>query len=126
MALNSLADARTELVALRDWMGGRSAQAAASLDEVGEDLLTLHALGISGELRKSLSSTNLIESLFSVVRDKIHRVKNWKAQRSQQILRWVAASILAHRQKMRRVRGMAQAEELIMALGRRELAAQAA
>lgn len=126
MALNSLTDARTELAALREWVAGLSAQAAASLDEVGEELLTLHALGITGELRKSLSSTNLIESLFSVVRDKIHRVKNWKSQRSQQILRWVAASILAHRKKMRRVRGMAQAEELIAALGRRAVAAEAA
>lgn len=126
MALNSLAAARTELAALREWVAGLSAQAAASLEEIGEELLTLHALGITGELRKSLSSTNLIESLFSVVRDKIHRVKNWRAQRSQQVLRWVAASILAHRKKMRRVRGMAQAAELITALGRRELAAQAA
>jgi transposase-like protein len=126
MALNSLTDARTELATLREWVAGLSAQAAASVDEVGEELLTLHALGITGELRKSLASTNLIESLFSVVRDKIHRVKNWKGQRSQQILRWVAASLLAHRKKMRRVRGMAQAEELITALGRREIAAQAA
>lgn len=126
MALNSLADARTELAALREWVGGLSAQATASLAEVGEELLTLHALGISGELRKSLSSTNLIESLFSVVRDKTHRVKNWKSQRSQQILRWVASSLLAHRKKMRRVRGMTQAEELVTALGRREVAAAAA
>jgi len=126
MALNSLADARTELAALREWVGGLSAQATASLAEVGEELLTLHALGISGELRKSLSSTNPIESLFSVVRDKPHRVKNGKSQRSQQILRWVASSILAHRKKMRRVRGMTQAEELVTALGRREVAAAAA
>lgn len=95
-------------------------------DLIHAELLTLQALGITGELRKSLSSTNLIESLFSVVRDKIHRVKNWKSQRSQQILRWVAASILAHRKKMRRVRGMGQAEELITALGRRQVAAEAA
>jgi putative transposase len=126
MALNSLTDARTELTALREWVAGLSAHAAASLDEVGEELLTLHALGITGELRKSLTSTNLIESLFSVVRDKLHRVKNWKSQRSNQILRWVAASILAHRKKMRRVRGLAQAEELVTALGRRQVAAEAA
>ena len=119
MALNSLSDARRELA-------GLSAEAAASLDEGGEDLLTLHRLGITGDLRKSLASTNLIESLFSVVREKIHRVKNWKGRRSHQILRWVAAAISAHRQKMRRVRGMAQAAALIAALGPRSLAARAA
>jgi hypothetical protein len=47
----------------------------------------VHSLGVSGELRKSLASTDLIESLFSVVRKKMYRVKNWKAQRSNQILR---------------------------------------
>lgn len=101
-------------------------QAAASLDEVGEELFTLHALGIVGELRKSLACTNLIGSLFAVVREKIQRVKNWKARRSNQILRRVASSILAHRKKMRRVRAMAQAKELIAALGPKQLAAQAA
>ena len=126
MSLNSLADARRELAALRDWLADLSAEAAASIDEVGEELLTLHGLGITGELRKSLASTNLIESLFSVVRDKIQRVKNWKGRRSNQILRWVASAILAHRTKMRRVRGMSQAAHLIAALGPRPLAAYAA
>jgi putative transposase len=113
MTLNSLADARKELAALREWVAGLSADAAASLDEVGEELLTLHVLGLTGELRKSLASTNLIESLFAVVREKIQRVKNWKARRSNQVLRWVASSIIAQRKKMRRVRGMAQADGLI-------------
>jgi transposase-like protein len=114
------------LAALREWVGGLSADAAASLDEVGEELLTLHTLGVTGELRKSLASTNLSESLFAVVREKIQRVKNWKARRSNQSLRWVASAIVAHRTKMRRVRGMAQADLLMTALGRKPLVAQAA
>jgi len=126
MTLNSLSDARKELAALREWVAGLSAEAAASLDEVGEELLTLHTLGVTGELRKSLASTNLIESLFAVVREKIQRVKNWKARRSHQILRWVASAMVAHRHKMRRVRGLAQAKTLTAALGPKELAAQAA
>lgn len=126
MTLNALSDARKELAALRERVAGLSGEAAASLDEVGADLLTLHALGVTGELRKSLASTNLMESLFAVVREKIQRVKNWKVRRSNQILRWVAPSIVAHRQKMRRVRGMAHAHILITALGPKELAAQVA
>jgi putative transposase len=126
MTLNSLEDARKELASLRDWLTGLSAEAAASLDEVGEELLTLHRLGIKGELRKSLASTNLIESLFSVVRAKIHRVKNWQAHRSQQILRWVASAIVDHRKKMRRVRGLGQAAGLIAALRHQALEARAA
>ena len=126
MVLNSLGDARKELAALREWVAGLSAEAAASLDEVGEEILMLHALGITGELRKSLACTNLIESLFAVVREKIQRVKNWKARRSNQILRWVASAIVAHRKKMRRVRGMTQATALLTALGQKQLETKAA
>ncbi len=126
MMLTSLEDARKDLVSLRDWLAGLSAEAAASLEEVGEELLTLHRLGITGALRKGLASTNLIESLFSVVRAKIHRVKNWQAHRSQQILRWVASAIVEHRKKMRRVRGMGQAASLIAALRHQALEARAA
>ncbi len=64
------------------------------MDSVGREsrlrkLITegVHSLGVSGELRKSLASIDLIESLFSVVRQKMHRVKSWKARRSNQILR---------------------------------------
>ena len=78
--------------------------------------------GVTGELHKSLASPTLIESLFAVVQEKIHRVKNWKGQRSQQILRWVASAIVAHRQKMRRVRGMAPVVTLVTALGPQQLA----
>ena len=44
---------REELAVLRDWVAGLSAEAAASLDEVGEELLMLPTLDITGELRKS-------------------------------------------------------------------------
>lgn len=126
MALNSLSDARKEFAALREWVAARSADAAASLDEVGDELLTLQALGVSGELRQSLTSINLIESRLAVVREQTQRMKNWKARRSNQILRWVASSSVAHRKKMRRVRGMAQAGRLLTAPGQRPLAVQAA
>jgi hypothetical protein len=55
MTLDSLSDARKELTTLREWVVGLSADAAASLNEVGEELLTLHALGITGEFCKSLN-----------------------------------------------------------------------
>ncbi len=126
MSLNSLTAARRELAALRAWLAALSADAGASIEEVGAELLTLHGLGPTGERRKSLAATHLIESLFSVVREKIQRVKNGKGRRSNQSLRWVASTIRAHRTKMRRVRGMTQAAVWIAALGPRPLAAHAA
>ena len=93
--------------------------AADSLDEAGDELLTLHALGVSGDLRKSLSTTNTLESLFSVVRTGIGRNKRYPL-RSQQKMRWIASATLEHqRTKMRRIRGIAQRNVLIAALGQK-------
>jgi len=118
MGLKSFQEAKSELLAIRKWLSGISDSAVASLDEAGEELLTLHQLEISGELRKSLSSTNMIESLFSVVRRKCRNVKNWKSKRSKQKMRWIAASILDHsKNKMRKLRGLNQRTKLIQALG---------
>lgn len=118
MGLRSFSDAKNELKSLRKWLLSISYDAANSLDEAGEELLTLHKLGITGELRKSLSSTNIIESLFSVVRKKLANVKNWKSRTSAQSLRWVASAIVQHKtNKMRKLRGVNQRQKLIRALG---------
>ena len=51
-------------------------EAESSMNEVGLELLTVHQLGVIGELRKSLYSTNPIESLIFGLRHKMSRVKN--------------------------------------------------
>lgn len=117
MGLKSLKDAQDEMQERRSWLAAISDSAVGSLDEAGDDLLTLHSLGVSGELRKSLYSTNLIESLFSVVRTKCSNVKNWKSKKSNQKMRWIAATILEHKKKMRKLKGCNQRLKLIDALG---------
>ena len=120
MGLESWKAAQRELASLRKWLLGISYDAATSLDEAGEELLTLHRLGIGGELRKSLSTTNIIESLFSVVRRKLANVKNWKSRQSAQTLRWAATAIAQHKKDgMRRLRGLNQGAKLIQALGQK-------
>lgn len=123
MGLTTVESARTEVRRLRDWLSGISDDAVGSLDECGADLLTVHELGLSGDLRRALSSTNLIESMIGVVKSKSSRVSNWKYHpklkskiKRDKILRWVASSIEAHRPRMKRLRGMAQAPALVAAL----------
>ena len=48
--------------------------AAASLREGLEETLTVIALGLPRALRQSLQTTNVIESMLSVVRDVSHNV----------------------------------------------------
>jgi hypothetical protein len=53
-------------------------------------------------------------------------VKNWKARRSKQILRWVTPTLVEHGKKMHRPCGMSQTALFIAALGPKQLAAEAA
>ena len=117
MSVKSFDDALRELQSLGTWLAEVSCDAQSSLEEVGHELLTLHMLGVAGDLRKSLSSTNPIESLLERVRDKTRRVKRWSSQSTTQRLRWVAAAILDHKKhKMRKLRGVSQSSLLIAAL----------
>lgn len=106
MNLKSFDEAKKELASLIVWLSEISIEAENSMTEVGLELLTVHRLGVIGDLRKSLYSTNPIESLIFGIRHRLSRVKNWKsAKQKDQIQRWMATSILAQQKKMRRLRG---------------------
>jgi hypothetical protein len=66
--------------------------AAASLRKGLEETLTVTRLALPESLERVISSTNLIENLFSRVRDPARRVKRW--QGGTMILRWTIAGVL--------------------------------
>jgi putative transposase len=88
--------------------------AAASLREGLEETLTLRRLDLPESLERVLSSTNLIENLFSRVRDLAHRVKRW--QGGTMILRWPAAGVLEAERSFRRIAGYRGLPKLIAGL----------
>jgi len=117
MNLKNYEDAKKELGSFIEWLSEISIEAESSIREVGLELLTVHQLEVHGELRKSLYSTNPIESLIFGIRHKLSRVKNWKSStKKDQIQRWMASSILSYQKKMRRLRGKGQVEKLIQNL----------
>jgi transposase-like protein len=77
--------------------------AAASLREGLEETLTVMGLRLPESLARVLSSTNLIENLFSRVREIARRVKRW--QGGTMILRWTAAGVLEAERYFRKVAG---------------------
>jgi transposase-like protein len=88
--------------------------AAASLREGMEELLTVSRLGLPERLARSLRSTNMIESPQSMIRKVTGRVKNWKSQ--AMALRWHCAGCLDAQRRMRRVKGHADLWALEQAL----------
>jgi len=77
--------------------------AARSLEEGLEETLTVHRLGVPAQLRKTLASTNIIESAFSVVDRVCGNVKRWHG--GDQRERWVGSGLLVAERQFRKVKG---------------------
>ena len=88
--------------------------AAGSLREGLEETLTVMRLDLPENLARVLSSTNLIENLFSRVRDTARRVKRW--QGGTMILRWTAVGVLEAERHFRKVAGYRALPKLVAAL----------
>ena len=93
---NSYEDARQMLQDMEKWLRGINESAADSLLEAMEEILTLHRMKIPALLRKTLHSTNPIESMFSTVRDCEGNIKKYR--NSKMMHRWLA-SVLLHCEK---------------------------
>jgi putative transposase len=109
-----LARDRLELLATeldRTWP-----DAATSLREGMTETLTLMRLGITGQLAKTLCSTNPCESMIEVVRHTQRNVKRWQGGDMRR--RWTAAGMLVAEQQFRRIIGYRQLADLVGAIER--------
>ena len=88
--------------------------AARSLEEGLEETLTVHRLHIPFQLRKSLASTNIIESAFSIVERVCSNVKRWHG--GDQRERWVGSGLLVAEKQFRRIQGHKQIPFLLREL----------
>jgi len=88
--------------------------AAASLREGLDETLTIMRLDLPESLNRVLSSTNLIENLFSRVRDMAWRVRRW--QGGGMILRWTAVGVLEAERNFRKIAGYRSLAKLDAAL----------
>jgi putative transposase len=109
------------LRALADELGHSHPGAASSLSEGLEETLTLTRLGIRGRLKKTLASTNPIESMIEIIRRTSRNVKRW--QSGDMCLRWTAAGMLEAETQFRRIAGYSDLAKLALAV-ERDLAAQ--
>ena len=90
--------------------------AAGSLREGLSDTLTLMRLGITGQLAKTLCSTNPCESMIEIVRHTQRNVKRW--QDGDMRKRWTAAGMLVAEQQFRRIIGYRNLAKLVIAIER--------
>ena len=95
---------------IRNELANISENALNSLTEGLYETLTVHRLGITGLLRKSLRTTNIMESAFSSVRRYMGRVSRFRKE--AQIELWVTRSILEAERHFRTLRGYRQLRKL--------------
>jgi transposase-like protein len=107
-------EARSSLETTARWLSRLNPDAAASLREGLEETLTVIRLGLTGPLRRTLCSTNPIESALSVARRVTARVTRWRDGDMRR--RWCVAGLLRAESKFRRVKGHRAIGALIQAL----------
>ena len=88
--------------------------AARSLEEGLEETLTVHRLRVPEKLRRTLASTNVIESAFSIVETVCRNVKRWR--KGDQIERWVGSGLLVAERQFRKVRGYREIPQFLTSL----------
>lgn len=98
------------------WLQRLSPDAAASLREGMEETLTVVKLGVPDLLRRTLATTNPIESALSVAVKVTGRVKRWRDGNMR--LRWCTAGLLRAEERFRRIKGHKQMPLLVAALDR--------
>ncbi len=107
-------DAKLALTQLQRELMELNPSAARSLAEGLEETLTVHRLHLPSRLRKTLASTNIIESAFSVVERVCSNVKRWHG--GDQRERWVGSGLLVAEKQFRRVQGYQQIPALLSEL----------
>jgi transposase-like protein len=90
--------------------------AAGSLREGLAETLTITRLGVPPTLRRTLRSTNAVESMIEICRDHSSNVKRWRD--GQMALRWCAAGMIEATKQFRRVNGFLHLPALRDALNR--------
>jgi transposase-like protein len=113
-ALEDYAAAKQALHMLHRELMGLNPSAARSLGEGMEETLTVHRLRLPLQLRKTMASTNVIESAFSIVEQVCKNVKRWHD--GDQRERWVGSGLLVAEKQFRRVTGYKQIPALIREL----------
>lgn len=106
--------ARANLEALATELDRTHPSAARSLREGLEETLTILRLDLPPTLARSLRSTNMIESMISIARDRSRNVKRWRD--GDMATRWCAAGMTEAGKQFRRVNGHLHLPKLRIAL----------
>jgi transposase-like protein len=103
------------LRSLLSWLESNGHEdAAGSLREGMEETLTVLKLDLSSTLRRSLATTNAIETCLGTVRRVTRNVKRWRG--GGMVRRWTPIGVLTAQKRFRRIKGHRDLHQLLAAL----------
>ena len=106
--------AKAALLRIQDELNQVNPSAARSLEEGMEETLTVHRLRVPAQLRRTLASTNVIESAFSIVETVCRNVKRWRA--GDHIERWIGSGLLVAERQFRKAQGYREIPALLTSM----------
>ena len=113
-AMTDYEEAKKQLYKVHDWLASINQAAARSLEEGFDQTLTINRLGLPEQLRRLFSSTNIIESCFSLADDLCGNVKHWRDV--NMAWRWAGTVLLEAERHFHRIKGYRQLPLLVEAL----------
>lgn len=96
-------EAKKALQGIKNELRPINESAVRSMEEGLEETLTIHRMGMYKELKRSFTTTNMIESVMSQIGQKTDKVDYWKNSNQRQ--RWVATSLLYIEGRLNRASG---------------------
>lgn len=115
----SYEDAHLMLLDFEKWLRNKNESAADSLLEAFEEILTLHRLKVPALLRRTLHSTNPIESMFSTVRHCEDNIKRYRGSNMMQ--RWLASVLLHCEANFRRIKGFESIMKIVETIEKEQI-----
>jgi putative transposase len=113
-AMAEYSEAKRALERLQRELMELNPSAARSLEEGMEETLTVHRLRVPAPLRRTLASTNVIESAFSIVETVCRNVKRWRA--GDHLERWVGSGLLVAERQFHKVQGYREIPVLLTSM----------
>ncbi len=111
LELTRYSEAKAEMKDFEKWLREINESAADSLLEASEEILTLHRLQVPKLLRKTLHSTNPIESMFSQVRRAEGNILRYRGSKMSR--RWLGSCLLYAEIQFKRVKGYESITEVM-------------
>lgn len=107
---NDYEKAKRKLLEIAEELKKINITAYRSMMEGLEETLTLHRLKLSRKLRFNLGTTNIIESINSMVSRQLKRITRWHS--SDQLFRWTAVSLMEIETRLRKIRNYRYLKDL--------------